>query len=83
MRLVRGISRNRGLSNRYQQTSDFGHYVKWNQEVVDKGAQSRFSPNRSFPGFAAYLDIISIKFVEDFKILFEAFADVGLDDGRV
>ena len=36
MCLVSSISRNRGLSNRYQQTTDFGHYVKRNQEVGDK-----------------------------------------------
>jgi len=83
MRLFRSISRNRCLSNRYQETADFGHYVKRNQERGYKWPHSRFSPNRFFPDFAAYLDIISIKFVENLKILFEAFADVGLDDGRV
>src|SRR6266403_1528896 len=36
MRLVRSISRNRCLSNRYHQATDFGHYVKRNQEVGDK-----------------------------------------------
>ena len=29
------------------------------------------------------IDIIGVKCVENFQILLEAFADVGLDDGRV
>src|SRR6266576_6999560 len=83
MRLVCSISRNRGLSNGYQQTTDFGHHVKRNQEVGEKRAHFRLSTNRFFPGFAAYLDIVIVKSVEDFKIFFEAFADVGPDDGRI
>src|SRR5580704_9996682 len=35
MGLVCSISRHRCLSNGYQQTTDFGHYVKRNQEVGD------------------------------------------------
>jgi hypothetical protein len=33
--------------------------------------------------FTAYLDVIGIKFAEYLKIYFEAFADLGLDDGGV
>jgi hypothetical protein len=83
MRLVRSISRDRGLSNRYQETTNFGHYVKWDKEVEEKRAYSRLSTNQFFPGFSAYLDVISVKFIEDLKILFEAFTDVRPDDGRV
>src|SRR5256885_2408906 len=32
-------------------------------------------------GFAGYLDVVVVKGVEDLNVLFEAFADVGLDDG--
>jgi hypothetical protein len=39
--------------------------------------------NRFFLGFAAYFDIVGVKFVEDLKKLLEALTDVGLDDGRV
>jgi hypothetical protein len=83
MSLVCGISRHHCLSNGYQQTPNFGHYVKWNQEGRDQGAHSRFSPNWFFRSFAFYLDIVGVKFVEDLKKLFEALTDVGLDDGRV
>src|SRR6266403_2120932 len=41
MRLVRSISRNRCLSNRYHEATDFGHYVKRNQEVRDQWNQWR------------------------------------------
>src|SRR5262249_57296953 len=33
IRLARSIRRNRGLSNGYRQSTDFGHYVKRDQEV--------------------------------------------------
>src|SRR6266436_6668756 len=83
MRLACSVSRHRDLSNRHLQTADFGHYVKRNQEVAEKRAHSCLSANLFFVGFAAYLDIIGVKGVEDPKMLFEAFADVGLDDSRV
>src|SRR6266404_4350576 len=83
MRLACSVSRHRGLSNGYLQTADFGHYVKRNQEAEEKRAHSCLSANHFFLGFAAYLDIIGVKGVEDPKMLFEAFADVGLDDSRV
>ena len=34
-------------------------------------------------GFAADFDMITVKGVEDLKILFEAFGDFGPDDGCV
>src|SRR5215472_7704540 len=83
MRLACRVSRDRDLSNGYLQTTDFGHYVKRNQEVEEKCAHSCLSANHFFLGFAAYLDIIGVKGVEDRKVLFEAFADAGLDDSRV
>src|SRR6266566_1357722 len=83
MRLACSVSRHRDLSNRHLQTADFGHYVKRNQEVAEKRAHSCLSANLFFVGFAAYLDIIGVKGVEDLKMLFEAFADVGPDDSRV
>src|SRR5882724_4974360 len=83
MRLARGISGHRGFSNGNRQTTDFGHYVKREQEVEDKGPHSGLSSNRSFPGFVTYLDVIGVKLVEDLKIFFEASADVSPNDGRV
>src|SRR5260370_20588954 len=83
MRLACSVSRHRDLSNGYLQTADFGHYVKRNQEVAEHRAHSYLSANHFFLGFAAYLDIIGVKGVEDPKMLFEAFADVRLDDSRV
>jgi hypothetical protein len=83
MRLACSVSRHRDLSNGYLQTADFGHYVKRNQEIAEKCAHSCLSANYFFMGVAAYLDIIVVKGVEDPKMLFEAFADVGLDDSRV
>src|SRR5258705_12338095 len=83
MRLTCCVSRHRDLSNGYLQTADFGHYVKRNQEVAEKRAHSCLSANHFFLGFAAYLDFIGVKGVEDPKMLFQAFADVGLDDSLV
>src|SRR5499433_3865829 len=82
-RVFCNVSRDRGLSNGYLHTTDFGHYVKRNQKVVEKCAHSRLSANHLLVDFATYLDIIGVKGLEDRKMLFEAFADVGLDDGRV
>src|ERR1700737_1646657 len=82
MRLACNISRNRTLSNGYQQTIEFGHY-KGHQEVSEECAHSRLSTNRFSSGVAGYLDIVVIKDVEDLKELFEAFADVSLGDCRI
>ena len=83
MGFVCSISRNRGLSEGYQQTADFGHHVKRNQEVGEKCAHSRLSTDGFFAGFAAYLDIVGVKYIKDLKVLFEAIADLGLDDGGI
>jgi hypothetical protein len=71
------------MSDGSQQTANFGHHVKGDQETGEKGAHSRFSIDRLFLIFDAYLNIVCIKSVEDLKIRFKAFADVGLDNGRV
>jgi hypothetical protein len=83
MRLACNISRNCGLPDGYQKATDFGHYVKRDKEVEEKRAYSRLSTDRFFPGLAACLDVIGVKGVKDRKVLFEAFADLSLDDGRV
>jgi hypothetical protein len=83
VRFIGNISGNRIVPNGYRQAPDLGHYVKRDEEVEKKGAHARFPPNRLFACFAACLDILVIKRVEDFKILFEACADVCPDDGRV
>src|SRR4029077_183737 len=53
------------------------------QERGEKWANPSFPSNRFFLGFAADLDFIGVKLIEDFKILLEAFADIGMDDSRV
>src|ERR1700730_1334772 len=83
MRLICSVSRNRALSNRYQQATDFGHYVKRDQEAEKKGAHSLLSTDRHFVGFATYLDIVAVECVKNLIVLFEAFTDFGLDDRRV
>ena len=83
MCLACSISRNRGFSNRYRKTTNFGHYVKRDKEVEEKRAYFRFSAYRGPLGFAADFDIIGVKGVEDLKILFEALGDLGPDDGYV
>ncbi len=72
LRLACNISRNRALPNGYQQTIEFGHYMKGHQEVGQERAHSRLSSNRFFPGVPGYLDIVVVKDVEDLKVLFEA-----------
>jgi hypothetical protein len=57
--------------------------VRRDKEVEEKRAYSRLSTDRFFPGLAACLDVIGVKGVEDRKALFEAFANVSQDDGRV
>jgi len=81
MCLAYSITRNRGFSNRYRKTTNFGHYVKRDKEVEEKRAYFRFSEYRL--RVAADFDIICVKGVEDLKILFEAFGDFGLYDGCV
>jgi hypothetical protein len=81
--LACSIARNRGFSNRYRKTTNFGHYVKRDKEVEEKRAYFRFSTYRCPLGFAADFDIIGVKCVEDLKILFEALGDFGPDDSCV
>ena len=81
MCLACNIFRNRGFSNRYRKTTNFGHYVTQDKEVEEKRAYFRFSTDRLC--FAADFDIIGVKCVEDLKLLFEAFGDFCPDDGCV
>jgi hypothetical protein len=55
--------------------------MKWDQEVEEKWAHACLSTNWFLMGFAAHLDIIGIKLVEDLEIFFEASADLGAGDG--
>jgi hypothetical protein len=57
--------------------------VKRDKEVEEERAYFRFSTYRYRLGFAADFDMITVKGVEDLKILFEAFGDFGPDDGCV
>jgi len=57
--------------------------MKWNQEGENKLAHARLSANRLFRGFAAPLDIVGIKRLEDLQIFFVASGDVSMDDGCV
>src|SRR3981189_3100928 len=52
MRLACSISGDRGLSNGYQQTTDFGHGVQREQEIEEKRAHFRLSANCPSPAFA-------------------------------
>lgn len=57
--------------------------MKGDQKTGQKGAHSRLCRDRLFLIFDAYLNVVCIKSVEDLKIRFKAFADVGLDNGRI
>jgi hypothetical protein len=57
--------------------------MKGNQEAEKKRTHPLLSANRFFHGFAASLNIVGIKFVEDLKIFFVASGDLSMDDGCV
>jgi hypothetical protein len=83
MGLVHDISRNRRFSNGYRYTADLGHDMKGSQVAKENCAHTLLSTNQFFRGFAASLDIVGIKRVEDLKILFVTSSDVGMDDGCI
>ena len=80
MRLVGDITSNGTLSDRYQQTTDFCHYVKWDEKICQKRAHSGLSPDRRPLHFATYLQIVGIECVEEFEIPLEVFTNVRLED---
>ena len=57
--------------------------MKRDQEVGEKCTDSRLSADRFLAGFASYLDVVTIKYIKDFKVLFEAVADLGFDNGGI
>jgi len=83
MRLVGDITSNGTLSDRYQQTTDFCHYVKWDEKIRQKRAHSGLSPDRRPLHFATYLQIVSVECVEEFEIPLEVFTNVRLEDGFI
>src|SRR5882672_2259956 len=82
MGLVDSISRNRRFWNGDRHTTDFGHCMKGSQEAQKKRTHPLLS-NRFFHGFAASLNIVGIKLVEDLKIFLVVSGDLGMDDGCV
>ena len=41
------------------------------------------STDRFFPGVATDLDVVAVEYIKDLNVFFEAFADLGLDDGGI
>ena len=82
MRLVFSVSGIAVCQMDINKTTDFGHDAKRNQEVGDSHRAAHFH-EWVLPRFRCYIDIIGVKLIEEFKILFEAFADIGMNDGRV
>jgi hypothetical protein len=83
MCLVGDITSNGTLSNEYQQTTDFCHYVKWDEKICQKRAHSGLSPDRRPLHLATYLQIVSVECVEEFEIPLEVFTNVRLEDGFI
>src|SRR6202162_6555225 len=79
----RDISRNRTLSDGYEQPTNFGHYMKRRKEVGQKCADSRLSSNRFLQGVASHRNVVSVKRIEDLKIFLVALANFCLGDGLV
>jgi hypothetical protein len=77
------ISRNRGLSNRYQQATDFGHHGKRDQEVGEKRTYSLLSADCLPRIFAPDLEIVCVKSLKDAEKLFVAPVDFGAQDRRI
>src|SRR5882724_10704829 len=76
MRFVRSIACNRATLNRYRNAANLGEHVERNKETRKLRTDCGLSLHRFLRPVSGCMNVVSVEVIEDFEVLFKAFADL-------
>src|SRR5260370_41974985 len=79
MRLIWSIACERAPLNRDRNAANLGEHVKRNKETREPRTDRGLSLHRFFQPVRGCMNVVSVEVIEDFEVLFIAFADLGCD----
>src|SRR4029077_19737423 len=83
MRLIWSIACERAPLNRDRKAANLGEHVKRNKETHEPRTDRSLSLHRFFQPVSGCMNVVSVKVIEDFEVLFIAFADLRCQDRTV
>src|SRR5882762_5445666 len=83
MRLIRSIACDRAPLNRNRNAANLGEHVKRNKETREPRTDRGLSLHRFFQPVSGCTNVVSVEVIEDFEVLFIAFADLRCQNRTV
>src|SRR5258708_4989655 len=83
MRLIWSIACERAPLNRDGNTANLSEHVKRNKEAREQRTDRGLSLHRFFQPVSGCMNVVSVEAIEDFEVLFIAFADLRCQDRTV
>src|SRR5467141_2794103 len=83
MRLIWSIACERAPLNRDRNAANLGEHVKRNKETREPRTDRGLSLHRFFQAVSGCMYVISVEAIENFEVLFKAFADFRCQDRTV
>src|SRR5260370_16738348 len=83
MRLIWSIACERAPLNRDRNAANLGEHVKRNKETREPRTNRGLSLHRFFQAVSGCMNVVSVEVIEDFEVLFKAFADFRCQDRTV
>src|SRR5438874_5966651 len=83
VRLIRSIACDRAPLNRNRNAATLGEHVKRNKETREPRTDRGLSLHRLFQPVSGCMNVVSVEVIEDFEVLFIAFADLRCQDRTV
>jgi hypothetical protein len=80
MRLIWSIACERAPPNRDRNAANLGEHVKRNKETREPRTDRSLSLHRFFQPVSGCMNVVSVEVIEDFEVLFIAFADLRCQD---
>src|SRR5260221_9628293 len=83
MRLIWSIACERAPLNRDRNAANLGEHVKRNKETCEPRTDRGLSLHRCRQPVSGCMNVVSVEVIEDFEVLFIAFADLRCQDRTV
>src|SRR5882762_11879943 len=83
MRLIRSIACDRAPLNRNRNAANLDEHVKRNKETREPRTDRGLSLHRCRQPVSGCMNVVSVEVIEDFEVLFIAFADLRCQDRTV
>src|ERR1700682_3732320 len=83
LRLIWSIACERAPLNRDRNAANLGEHVKRNKETREPRTDRGLSLHRFFQPVSGCMNVVSVEVIEDFEVLFIAFADLRCQDRTV